>query len=393
MKREEPLIRIVKDKKRFLVKPPLPFLKLTPNYQQAFQQEARLAQAFRHPNLLPCLGMMAWEEETVICYHYEVALPLNKAVLEYSDKINSASYQIIQQLMEATIYLHAQGVLHADIHPGNIYITKKGCHVRLINSAQAYLGLTPSCLLIRGEYSAPERLEGNESPNQLTDLYAIGKVMEFIYSYSRVTLGIHRVISKATHPDPAKRYGSVQEMKEAFNQSTYWDWGVKGLKAAAFIGVMALCYNGLAGEKPTKEEITFFEDSKIAHRRSEASHDSLAQVSSYTNLIPATRTTETKVTNEEQIEMAERLFKSEFRRAALPVVKRIYTPQLMNGTEENFQQQSLDGFAELDNLQRKLAEDMGLSLRSATQLASEIIAELTQQSMNRLRKESPTATN
>ncbi|MGL4518736.1 MAG: protein kinase domain-containing protein [Phocaeicola sp.] len=420
MKREEPLIRISKENRRFLVKPPHPVLQQSSNYQQAFKQEALLAQACRAPYFFTCLGTMEWKGQEVICYEYEVVTPLNKAVLEYAEMLKSEFDQVTNQLMEAVIYLHSQEVIHADIHPGNIYLTKAGCELRLVNCAQPYTALTPSCLLLRASYTPPERLADNELsdqtlPNQSTDIYAIGKVMEFLYSYSRVTVGINRVIKKATHADPAKRYATVQEMKRAFNQAKSWDWAIRGSKAAAAIGVMALCYYGLADQGPSKEELSFFEDSKIVHRKSVAEQDSLLQAASYLDLSESlmesitgagSSATEGVINhssdeaeidqaltlNKEADERAAKLFKSQFRQAALPIIQRICTPQLMNGSQEHFQQESLDGFSALDKIQRELATELGLDLLNATTLASEIIGEVTQQSMQRLKRE-PTSSN
>ncbi|MGL5273659.1 MAG: protein kinase domain-containing protein [Phocaeicola sp.] len=397
MKKEEPLIRIIKDKKRFFVKRPQSKFKLIDSYKKAYEKEALLSQSWEHPNLLTCLGMINLESDRVICYKYEAASPLSKTIVEDPDSICYEANHIVNQLLDAVSYIHNKGGVHADIHPENIYITKSDYKVKLINCAQTYLNLTPSFHVLRANYTAPELLTSTTDtaePNILSDIYSIGKTIEFLYSYSYVTIGVDRVIKKATQTDPSKRYATIEEMRAAFNQTKYLDWGLNALKGIACFGVITLFYFLLANEKPSAEDLHFYEESKIFQKNLEMERNKSVAESTYTSYADMTNITNGDISEiseslkqeEEKRIINENIFKSEFKKAALPIIQRIYTPQLMSGSQQDFKEESLDGFEELDTIQKNLANELGIPLRTANSIASKIISELTEESMSKLTK-------
>jgi hypothetical protein len=58
----------------------------------------------------------------------------------------------------------------------------------------------------------------------------------------------------------------------------------------------------------------------------------------------------------------------------------------MSLEDKDFQRQSLGQFNELDKIQRELAEQFNLDPILAMRLSSDVISELTQESMKKLRK-------
>ena len=81
--------------------------------------------------------------------------------------------------------------------------------------------------IFKEKYAAPELFKENTVPTLACDIYSLGKVMEYLYSYSHLSPGIRHVIFKATHPEPTKRYTNVEEMKKAFGASRYIDRSVQ----------------------------------------------------------------------------------------------------------------------------------------------------------------------
>jgi hypothetical protein len=58
----------------------------------------------------------------------------------------------------------------------------------------------------------------------------------------------------------------------------------------------------------------------------------------------------------------------------------------MNISEKAFQEQSLDGFSRLNKIQRELSEQFNMNPILTTRLSSEIISELTTESMKKLKQ-------
>lgn len=402
MKLTEPItVGTNKEGKKIYIKRPCRQFASIASYREAFLAEARQGKEWNHPNLLSYIDVQEDEKGMFIALEYIPALPLNKILPDAAFHINTApeSKKIMNQLMEAVSYLHAQHICHLNIRPENIFIAKSSHTVRLANPGNTYAGYTPSFLIYKEQFSAPELFNENYAPTPACDIYSLGKVMEYLYSYSHLSYGIRRIIRKATQADPAKRYADIKEMQQAFHASRYADWGVRVAKGVAAIGILVLAYYGLKEEPASTESLQFLEDTTLRHRQAQAeadaarydaanlgpSHSILPIPSDTVRRLPE-RSDTLKFDVEEHKKLAEQIFKKEFRKRAEKIIARIYTPQLMNVSEEAFQKQNLDGFSQLDKVQRELAEQFNMDIIQTTRLSSEIISELTAESMKKLKE-------
>lgn len=402
MKLTEPIsIGTNKEGKRIYIKRPCRQFASLSSYQEAFRKEARQGKEWNHPHLLSYIGLQKDEEGMFIALEYIPALPLNKVLLDALFRINTAaeSNRIMNQLMEAVSYLHSRDTLHLNIRPENILITKSSHTVRLANPGNTYANCTPSFFIYKEEFSAPELFDENNSPTPASDIYSLGKVMEYLYSYSHLSYGIRRIIKKATQANPAKRYADIKEMQEAFNRSRYTDWAARITKGVAAVGMLVLIYYGLKDEPVSDETLQFIEDTTLRHRQTQIEADAAryeaADIGPSSSILPIPSDTIRRLSEssdtlkfdaEEHKKLAEQIFKKEFRKRAEKIIARIYTPQLMNVSEEDFQKQNLDGFSQLDKVQRELAEQFNMDIIQTTRLSSEIISELTTESMKKLKE-------
>lgn len=360
-------------------------------YQEAFTAEATQGMGWAHPNLLNYISLQKDEQGWYITFEYIPAVPLNRALLDGVLQINTVaeSKRIMNQLMNAVAYLHSRNICHLDIRPENIFITKRTHDVLLANLANIYVSCTPSFFIFKEKYAAPELFKETTVPTPACDIYSLGRVMEYLYSYSHLSPGIRHIILKATRPEPAKRYADVEEMKKAFGTSRYIDWSVQAIKGVAAVTVILLAYYGLREEPADKETLQFIEEVKHINRQAlETAEDrnrnySIPLPSDSIRPLP----TDTLEFNpEEHRRLAERIFKKEFRRRAENIITAMYTPQKMNISEKAFQEQSLDDFSQLNTIQRELGEQFNMDPILTTRLSSEIISELTTESMKKLRK-------
>lgn len=251
-------------KKIFIKRPCKKFADIAA-YQEAFAAEATQGMGWAHPNLLNYISLQMDEQGWYITFEYTPAVPLNRALLDGVLQINTVTEfkQIMNQLMDAVAYLHSRNICHLDLRPGNIFITKGTHDVLLANPANIYVSYTPSFFIFKEKYAAPELFKENTVPTLACDIYSLGKVMEYLYSYSHLSPGIRYVIFKATHPEPAKRYANVEEMKKAFGASRYIDRSVQVIKGIAAVTVILLAYYGLREEPADKETLQFIEEPQI----------------------------------------------------------------------------------------------------------------------------------
>jgi serine/threonine-protein kinase len=149
-----------------------------------FRREARAVAALRHPNI-------------VQVFDYDVEDRISYMVLELLDgdslKTRLHDYRIrgermalgemvriLCQVLDGLSYAHAKGMVHRDVKPGNILLTKDGRAVvadfgiaRIVGSAS---DTVPGALLGTMSYIAPEQgLKGKSDPR--SDLYSLGVVL------------------------------------------------------------------------------------------------------------------------------------------------------------------------------------------------------------------------
>lgn len=210
--------------------------------RRLFFNEAQMAGMLDHPNILPILDAGETDEHRYVVMEYlahgrplrehtrrEQLLPLEKVV------------EVTFKCARALEYAHSQGVIHRDVKPGNILLTRHG-DVRLVDFGVARTEYTDS-LQSRGFFGSPSYM----APEQLTkriatresDLYALGVVLyelltgkrpfygsdmdqlsqQIHYSTpvpvhrfrSEVPAELERVVNRAMEKQPGRRYRSGLE--------------------------------------------------------------------------------------------------------------------------------------------------------------------------------------
>ena len=162
-----------------------------PDVRARFEREARAVSSLNHPHIctlhdighqdgIDFIVMEHIEGETLSARIGKGALPLDQA-LQYGIGI-----------ADALDKAHRQGVVHRDLKPGNIMLTKSGA--KLLDFGLAKLEVAgsgpdlsalpteqksltqPGAILGTFQYMAPEQLEGNEADAR-TDIFAFGSVL------------------------------------------------------------------------------------------------------------------------------------------------------------------------------------------------------------------------
>ncbi|WP_141594360.1 serine/threonine-protein kinase [Myxococcus sp. AB056] len=144
-----------------------------------FRQEVEHARALEHVNILRVFDVGVDGERHFLTVELLDGVDLRQRLMERRATLAEA----LRWLTHATVALehaHGRGVLHRDVKPANLFITRTGV-LKLMDFGLAksthVMGTTAQgAVLGTPEYMAPEQVTGNPAVSPATDLYALGVV-------------------------------------------------------------------------------------------------------------------------------------------------------------------------------------------------------------------------
>jgi eukaryotic-like serine/threonine-protein kinase len=151
-------------------------------FHERFRREERAALLLDHPNVVGALAPRGEKSRMYMVMEYVDGAPLS-AHLEPGRPLPTArAIDIARQTCDALAYLHACGIVHRDIKPGNILLTPAG-QVKLIDFGIAHVAAARR-LTISGlsasfgtpAYMAPEQMR-RRAGDERSDIYALGTML------------------------------------------------------------------------------------------------------------------------------------------------------------------------------------------------------------------------
>ena len=142
----------------------------------AFQREADIIETFDHPNIVNMLGRFAMFYTFFIIVEYIDGKSLYELVYDSGPLPAASVRKILGQLVQGLGYAHDSEIIHRDIKPGNVMITRDG-QIKLMDFGLAKPTNATSSddrvLVGTPGYMAPELLTRGE-PGPASDLFAMG---------------------------------------------------------------------------------------------------------------------------------------------------------------------------------------------------------------------------
>ncbi len=221
-------------------------------FAATLEREARLLAELQHPNVLQVYDLVRQENRMWTVLEWVDGSTARELLLQGSPLPLATCLAIALEVSVALEHAHAHGIVHRDIQPENILVSRAG-HVKLINFTVAVderLPTAPELLDGSGgafstAYMSPEQILG-EPADPRSDLFSLGLVLyEFLSGISAfehtaskssaqrirherpeplarkvhgLPLALERTVARCLEKLPGDRFQSAREMTVTFEQ-------------------------------------------------------------------------------------------------------------------------------------------------------------------------------
>lgn len=272
---------------------------------EMLRREYELACDLNHPCIARTLG---FEEDT----------PVGPAILmEYVDGENLGDFiasnpsqtrrkAVLQDILDGMDYLHHRGIIHNDLKPDNILVSRTGA-ARIID-----FGLSASidsiyrgCVGGTGGYTAPEILRGKGSVGPASDIYSIGVLMNLLFGGK----SYRRIVRRCTALEPAERPRDIRTLRRMIRRSDRMPYAGAALAAillaAGLLGVLLSRQKSGLEQRIDRQVVSYSEERADSLERTRNSQAELLRLDYEQLFGPACRQTLDQIRRQQYREVAQ----------------------------------------------------------------------------------------
>jgi eukaryotic-like serine/threonine-protein kinase len=221
-----------------------------PIVAERFRREALLAAQVSHPNMAGVYDYVQGEGRPGIVMEFVEGETLAQRLAREGHLSVADSVRVADGILSALRSAHETGIIHRDVKPGNVMLTANGgVKVTDFGIARAVTDHTlteTGAVIGTAHYLSPEQVAGRQA-TPASDLYSVGAVMYEMLAGKKpfeaetpiaaamkrlteepppvrsvrkdVPEAVARVVSRALVRDPAERYVTADEMRQALDDA------------------------------------------------------------------------------------------------------------------------------------------------------------------------------
>jgi beta-lactam-binding protein with PASTA domain/tRNA A-37 threonylcarbamoyl transferase component Bud32 len=217
-----------------------------PSFVDRFRREAQTAAKLSHPNIVGVYDNGSEDDTHYIVMEFVEGRTLDEFLAGGGRLSPTKAVEVVEAICDALQYAHERGVVHRDVKPGNVMVTREG-QVKVMDFGIARVTTTvetiaqTAAVLGTAAYLSPEQAKG-ERVDRRSDLYSLGCVlyelltgappfagdsamavaMKHVQQSPRVpseknrdiTPQMDAVVMKALAKNPDNRYQTAGELRE-----------------------------------------------------------------------------------------------------------------------------------------------------------------------------------
>lgn len=187
-------------------------------FREYLKKEFELEIRLDHPNVVRAVS---WENDERFgsCFLMEFVDGLTLDEFLKTNPSAKIRKKIALEILSAMSYFHSLQVIHRDLKPLNILITRKGNNVKIID-----FGLSDSDAYAifkqpagTDGYAAPEQITSGAETDQRSDIYAFGKILQLLFPH-RYWL----IKRKCLQYDKTRRFANADEIIARIRRRSVW---------------------------------------------------------------------------------------------------------------------------------------------------------------------------
>jgi serine/threonine-protein kinase len=223
-----------------------------PQFIERFRREARIMMDFKHKSIVQVYDHFKEGSSYYIAEEFVDGMSLEQLIKRERYFSNDAAALILLEVCKALQHAHEKGVIHRDMKPGNILISKQG-EVKLVDFGIATSreddeqGLTREGMTLgTPSYIPPEQIDNAKSVDRRADIYSLGVVLyemltgktPFPGSFTAETIALihkgrymapqkvnpkiapalRKIIRKALRPNRGRRFQDLRQIIRRLNR-------------------------------------------------------------------------------------------------------------------------------------------------------------------------------
>jgi eukaryotic-like serine/threonine-protein kinase len=161
--------------------------------RERFLSEARLAARLQHPNIVTIYDVGAHEDQPFIAMEFIAGETLGQLVHRRAPLTLSRRIALIEQVCVGLAYAHRHGIVHRDVKPANLMISRDSGVLKVLDfgvagRVDADPGAQGQMLMGTPNYMSPEQVVGQPS-DQRSDIFSVGLVLYELLTYHQAFSG------------------------------------------------------------------------------------------------------------------------------------------------------------------------------------------------------------
>ena len=225
-----------------------PVLATNDNIRKRFMQEAKIMATLNHEGITKVIDFDETESRLAIVMEYLDGQTLDELIKKKGALSEKEALEIFIPILEAFEYAHNKGIVHRDVKPSNIFITKEG-KVKIMDFGIAKLVEEGAKLLTQTGtqmgtpvYMSPEQVHDAKYIDKQTDIYSLGVVLWALLSgkppYDGETSSTFAIYQKIDSETLDKVPDLSEKLNEAIQKATKKEKDKRLKDCSSFIKVL-----------------------------------------------------------------------------------------------------------------------------------------------------------